>query len=112
MHIPLALTFLLPRQSVPADFDAGYWDLTLSGGSSAGGEFVSGYVWHGVFARYSGTPGAEVHCTYTRGPDTSVNGDTVCDGEGAGSFRYRWNATAGWQGEITKFHSLFLGRRG
>lgn len=105
MHLGplLSLGFLFrPRQEsvLPADLDVGYWELTLTGGSSAGGDLVPGYVWHDVYATYSGTPDATVHCTYVRGPDTSANGDTLCDGEGAASFRYEWNAAAGFQSEI------------
>ncbi|KAK0640619.1 hypothetical protein B0T16DRAFT_514511 [Cercophora newfieldiana] len=92
-------SLVLPRQepTLPANFDVGYWDLFLSGGSSS-----SGYSWHDVYSTYSGTPNVTVHCTYTKGPTTSAAGETLCDEmvsdvviSNTTSFRYQWNGASG-----------------
>ena len=94
-------SLFLPRNehALPVDLEAGYWNLTLSGGSS-----TTGYVWHDVFSVYSGKPDTTVHCTYTRGPTTSASGDLLCDEmvlntvtSNQTSFRYEWNGAAGLQ---------------
>jgi len=51
------------RADPPASIDFGYWDLTLSGGSSS-----SGYVWHDVYSTYSGTPNARPTALTRKGP--------------------------------------------
>jgi hypothetical protein len=86
--------FLSPRHEV----EAGFWDVTVSKGTSA-----EGMVWHDVFSVYSGAPDATVHCSYVRGSQAGAVGETECDGVGSAGFRYEWNAEAGVQSEFCCF---------
>ncbi|KAK3358038.1 hypothetical protein B0T25DRAFT_175988 [Lasiosphaeria hispida] len=83
----LLVAFLSPTrarsQPVPADFDPGFWSVSINGGSAA-----SGWRWHDLYANYSGTPDTTTRCRWVHNPELH-NDTTTCSGEP--SFYYLWS---------------------